>query len=68
MIGFFFLPKPFFVPLARIKLSDVPFVTTVFFMSKTKHHFVHSFLIRSCTKTLTAQAWAGPTSIPRGAV
>ena len=25
-------------------------------------------LMRSCTTTLTAQAWAGPTSIPRGAV
>lgn len=30
--------------------------------------FFHSFLMRSCTTTLTAQAWAGPTSIPRGAV
>ena len=26
------------------------------------------FLMRSCTTTLSAQAWAGPTSIPRGAV
>lgn len=25
-------------------------------------------VLRSCTTTLTAQAWAGPTSIPRGAV
>lgn len=28
----------------------------------------HSILMRSCTTTLTAQAWAGPTPIPRGAV
>ena len=33
-------------------------------MSKTTFF---SFL-GSCTTTLTAQAWAGPTSIPRGAV
>jgi hypothetical protein len=53
------------------KLSDVPFVITYFFMSKTrswKHRFFYSFLMRSCTTTLTAQAWVGPTSIPRGAV
>jgi hypothetical protein len=27
-----------------------------------------SFQLRSCTTINTAQAWAGPTSIPRGAV
>ncbi|KAK8572941.1 hypothetical protein V6N13_048507 [Hibiscus sabdariffa] len=61
-------------PLSSAFCRETPRGLDFFAMSFPVVHIrtiVVSFLfvvLRSCTTTLTAQAWAGPTSIPRGAI